>query len=166
MNTKLLIMSLLFVSSSGVAHQLKSAKTTVHINRVNGHVEVLHRYYVHDVEHAAEVLFGTNTDIFTNMEAQKRFADYVSEHVHFKVAGGKRLSLVNLGTHIDGPFFIVYQETQSSGKHAIVSMQNRVLQDIWPEQINMVYFEEKNSIRSLHFDKGDDWLPIIFNEAR
>jgi hypothetical protein len=42
-------------------------------------------------------------------------------------------------------------------------MQQGALRDVWSEQVNMVNFEGKGKVKTLHFDGDDDWLTVHFD---
>ena len=63
----------LLLSAPTMAHQLKASVTTVLFNKRTNNIELMHRFYLHDTEHAVEHLFDGNADILSNKEDQKRF---------------------------------------------------------------------------------------------
>ena len=122
----------LLLSAPTMAHQLKASVTTVLFNKRTNNIELMHRFYLHDTEHAVEHLFDGNADILSNKEDQKRFADYVESHIALQTLGGKPLELKDVGAQVDGKFFWVYQEvTIPEGIHGI-RMSNGALRDLWP----------------------------------
>lgn len=151
---------LLWLPLSGHAHQLKAALSTVVVNETSSELELTHRYYLHDVEHAVAHLFGDEADIFSDRTAQNRFAEYVHAHIRLKQPNGQLLTLRNAGARIHKPFFFVYQQSTLPDDTARLSMQNTVLRDVWCAQVNMVNFKVHNTTRSLHFDGNDDWLSV------
>ena len=50
-------------NSAVLAHQQKAAETTVLFNKNSGQLEVMHRFYLHDTEHAVQKLFDKSADI-------------------------------------------------------------------------------------------------------
>lgn len=147
------------------AHQLKSAVTTVLFNQHSGHIELMHRYYLHDTEHAIGQLFGRHADIIANKDDQAKFADYVKSNVAIKI-NSRAIPLSDVGFEIDGQFLWVYQETPFINDVKTIEMQNSVLRDIWPEQMNLVNVEGLGKVRSMHFDGQDDWLSIEFTGVK
>ncbi|MEJ6472728.1 DUF6702 family protein [Pseudoalteromonas piscicida] len=153
---------LVLISPLCQAHQLKAAVTTVLFNERSGNIEIMHRFYLHDTEHAVESLFSQNADIFNNASDRARFAEYVDRRVAMKTNEGKVLPLHLVGSEIDGQFFWVYQETPLFSPIAGITMRHTALRDLWQDQVNLVNFEGKGKVRSLHFDGSDDWLSITF----
>ncbi|USE71708.1 hypothetical protein CTT31_21750 [Pseudoalteromonas maricaloris] len=162
MKTWRLACLLVLISPLCQAHQLKAAITTVLFNERSGNIEIMHRFYLHDTEHAIESLLSQNADIFNNAADRASFADYVSKHVEIKTGAGKVLPLNLVGAEIDGQFFWVYQETPLFSPITELKMRHNALRDVWSEQVNLVNFEGKGKVRSLHFDGNDDWLSVTF----
>lgn len=153
----------LLLSGHVAAHQLKAAMTTVLINERSGNIELMHRFYLHDTEHAVESLLGGHADLFKSAEDRENFAKYVSRKVALQLADKTPLKLSLVGQEIDGKFFWVYQETQIPAKFNALRMQQGALRDVWSEQVNMVNFEGKGKVKTLHFDGEDNWLTVHFD---
>jgi hypothetical protein len=146
----------------GQAHELKMALSTVIVNEVRGELELTHRYYLHDVEHAVTHLFGDEADVFSNETIQNKFIEYVYERIQLQQSNGVLLPLFRMGIRIDKSFLYVYQRSFLPDKVMQLSMQNTVLRDVWNTQINLVNFKKNNVTRTLHFDGNDDWLTVSF----
>jgi hypothetical protein len=154
---------LLLLSGQVAAHQLKAAMTTVLINERTGNLELMHRFYLHDTEHAVESLLGGHADLFKSAKDRENFAKYVNRKVALQLADKTPLKLSLIGQEIDGKFFWVYQETKIPAKFSALRMQQGALRDVWSEQVNMVNFEGKGKVKTLHFDGDDDWLTVHFD---
>ena len=77
----LLIIVCFLIAAPSMAHQLKSSVTTVLFNQRTHNIELMHRFYLHDTEHAVGSLFQGKVDIINNKRDQKRFAKYVESHI-------------------------------------------------------------------------------------
>ena len=53
----LLIIVCFLIAAPSMAHQLKSSVTTVLFNQRTHNIELMHRFYLHDTEHAVGSLF-------------------------------------------------------------------------------------------------------------
>ncbi len=161
----LLALTALCITFSASAHQLKTAVTTVLFNDRTHNIEVMHRFYLHDTEHAVGHLLDGHADILANPADQQRFADYVAGHVALKTLDGKPLDLAPVGYQVDGKFFWVYQETPIP-QHELkgLKMSQGTLRDLWPTQVNMVNIEGKGKIRTLYFQNEEDWLTVKFDK--
>lgn len=159
----LLICSLMIITTHSVcAHQLKAAQTTVLFNKSSNHLEVMHRFYLHDTEHAVEHIFDKKADILNSHETQKAFAHYVSKQFLARDLSDNDIVFNNAGFEVEGKFFWVYQETQLPKKAKGLKLFNGTLRDLWPTQVNMVNIEGKGKVRTLYFTDNDDWLVTKF----
>ncbi|MFC3032583.1 DUF6702 family protein [Pseudoalteromonas fenneropenaei] len=157
---------LLSASTQVLAHQLKAAVSTVLFNTRSGQIELMHRFYLHDTEHAVEMLFGGQADIFNNRADQEKFAKYVQKRIALNI-NGEDIDLRPIGYELDGKFLWVYQETSLIAAVHTIKMRHDALRDLWPAQINLVNFEglgelANGKVRTLTFDNDDSWLELKF----
>jgi hypothetical protein len=159
----ILLSSLLMLGANfSFAHQQKAAETTVLFNKQSGKLEVSHRFYLHDTEHAVQALFDKNADILDSKKTQQQFADYAAKQFLMRDMDDKPLALNAVGFEVEGKFFWVYQETQLPKKSLGLRMYNGSLRDLWPTQINMVNIEGKDKVKTLYFDNNKEWLTVKF----
>ncbi len=158
----LLVVSLL-TTNSAYAHQQKAAETTVLFNKNSGHLEIMHRFYLHDTEHAVEDLFDDKqADILDSDKTQQQFADYVATQFYAKTLAGKDVVLNTVGYEVDGKFFWVYQDAPMPKTEKGLKLYNGALRDLWPTQINMVNVEGKGDVKTLYFKDNEDWIEVKF----
>jgi hypothetical protein len=153
---------LLMVTNLAFGHQQKAAETTVLFNKNSNKLEVSHRFYLHDTEHAVQTLFDKQADILDSDKTQKQFSHYVAEQFLVYTLTGEKLPLTNVGYEVEGKFFWVYQETAIPENLEGVKLFNGALRELWPTQINMVNIEGKGQVRTLYFSENKDWLITKF----
>ena len=68
-----------------MAHQQKESYTTVNFNQRTSNIEVVHRFYLHDAEHAINRMLDTKADIINNKQSQAAFAQYVKQNFGLRV---------------------------------------------------------------------------------
>ncbi len=144
------------------AHELKTALTTVLFNERSGHLEVMHRFYVHDAEHAVKQLFDKQADLLNSSATQHTFSQYVSEHFALQHTDGSALPLTLLGGQLEGRFFWVYQEAKLPGAITGLAVRHQSLQALWPAQLNTVNIEYGDTVKTLQFDSSVNWLSVSF----
>jgi len=83
--------------SAASAHQLHTASTTVLFNERTGNIEVIHRFFLHDAEHAVKQLFDKKADIHQLKRTQAQFSAYVFERFGLQTLEGKTLELSEVG---------------------------------------------------------------------
>ena len=105
--------ALLFFVACGqaVAHQQKIAITTVLFNPRTKNIEIMHRFNLHDAEHAVKAMFKKTADILDDKDTQARFASYVANRFVLFDAQNDSLPLNLVGFEVEGKHFWVYQET-------------------------------------------------------
>jgi len=153
---------LLTCANNVFAHQQKSAETTVLFNKQSGQLEVSHRFYMHDTEHAVQTLLDKKADIINSEKTQQQFANYVAKQFIIRTSTNEILPLSDVGFEVEGKFFWVYQETKIPNKLKGIKLFNGALRELWPTQINMVNIEGKGDVRTLYFDDNKDWISMIF----
>lgn len=163
---KLLLVFLLWaLTAPSFAHQIKSAISTVLFNQRSGNLEVMHRFYLHDAEHAVHHVFGKDADIISDMDTQQEFASYVSERFHIN-SKQQELVLKQIGFEVEGKFFWVYQETPLPENIESLTVSHNALRDIWPDQINTVNVERfvagKRAIDTVTFRDSVELLKVEF----
>lgn len=154
------------VPGSAQAHQQKAAVTRVLFNTNSGNLEVMHRFLLHDAEHAVQQLFDPAADILGSEVSREQFAGYVTERFALLDANGSTLPLRYVGQEIDGGFLWVYQEkalsTAEFAAMTELSVVHNALRDIWPEQNNLVNIELGDSLQTLNFNGSIEWLRVSF----
>ena len=150
--------------STAWAHQKKTAVTTVLFNERTGNIEIMHRFLIHDAEHAVkqirDVSFGKEADIIASENTRQAFSQYVSERFSILDQNGELLELTLLGSEIDGNSIWVYQETPIPADLQSMTISHNALRDIWIEQVNRVNVERNKETGTLIFQGNIEWLEI------
>lgn len=144
------------------AHQIKAAITTVLFNPRTENIEVMHRFNLHDAEHAVKRLFDKEADILDDRATQQRFASYATDRFALLDANGDSLALNTVGFEVDGKFLWVYQETAQPPALAGLKIRHNALRDLWPDQINTLNVERQGEVQTLTFDGNATLLEVEF----
>lgn len=155
--------TLLFAAFSISAHQQKTSFSTVLFNPRTENIEVMHRFRVHDAEHAVKEIFGKDADILDSTETQEQFGDYVSKRFSLYDSSEQLLPLKMVGVEIDGKFLWVYQETTQPTKMENMSIRHNALRDLWPKQVNTINIEGKGKLQTLTFADSVELLTLSFD---
>ena len=161
----LLLGALLLAASTAYAHQQKAAISTVLFNPRTSNIEIMHRFELHDAEHAVKEIFGKDADILNSALTQAQFSDYVNQRFHLFRADKQPLPLKKVGYEADGKFFWVYQETEQPAKLENLIVRNDSLRDIWPLQVNTINVEGKGDIKTLIFSDNIELLTVEFGNS-
>ena len=154
----------LLMISTGEAHQQKNAVTRILFNENTGNIEVMHRFFIHDAEHAAGLIFGERQMLAESRESRELFSSYVinrfSIEASFREGNSEVLGLSYVGEEVDGQFLWVYQEIPAQGDITAFTIVNLTLRDIWSDQSNLVNIERDGRIYSLTFDGSAEVLTV------
>lgn len=131
------------------AHQQKAAISTILFNSRTGNIEIAHRFYLHDAEHAIKGILNGKADLMKDKAVQKAFAEYVVEHFSLVLNQEIALSLKPLGQEVDGKFFWVYQEVSTLIETQQLEVTYDALMEVWPSQRNIVNIEGLGTLRSV-----------------
>ncbi|TKB44271.1 hypothetical protein E8M12_12440 [Thalassotalea mangrovi] len=145
------------------AHQQKEAYSTVLFNDRTGNLEVAHRFYIHDTEHALSHLFSGKADIISDPVTQQKFAEYIQHKFRLLNQDKALLELGSVGYEVEGKFFWVYQEIPQPENLTALFIQMQALQEIWPGQINQVNVERNGKTKAVRINKDDEWLKLPVN---
>tara|TARA_R110002167_G_scaffold66677_4_gene188746 strand:- start:1631 stop:2131 length:501 start_codon:yes stop_codon:yes gene_type:complete len=154
--------TLLLVAFSLSAHQQKTAISTVLFNPRTENIEIMHRFRVHDAEHAVKEIFGKDADIIDSKKTQQQFGDYVNQRFNLFDSDKQSLPLKMVGVELDGKFLWVYQETTQPTKLDNMTIRHNALRDLWPEQINTINVEGKGKLQTLTFADSVELLTLKF----
>jgi hypothetical protein len=159
--------TLLFAAFSLCAHQQKSAISTVLFNPRTKNIEIMHRFRVHDAEHAVKQIFNKNADIIDSKKTQEKFGHYVNQRFNLFDGNGQSMPLKMVGVELDGQFFWVYQETalaSISSPLENMTIRHDALRDTWPEQVNTINIEGKGELQTLTFADSVELLTLTFKQ--
>ncbi|MBL4580957.1 MAG: hypothetical protein JKY29_03985 [Gammaproteobacteria bacterium] len=151
-------------SSLSAAHEQKTAVTRILFNSSTGNIEVMHRFFIHDAEHAAGLVFGEAQNLMESADSRKLFSSYVMNRFAIAVENSQgetsELSLEYVGEEIEGQFLWVYQEAGQLPDISALSVVHLALRDVWPDQANLVNVEKDGQIYSLSFADSAESLRV------
>jgi len=150
---QLVLIATILTAVSVSAHQLQVAISTVTFVPRNNTIEVIHRFYSHDAEHALSLLTGHRVDLLQDEESQQVFGRYVSEHFQLSGQDETELPLLLVGVELEGDFIWVYQEMPVPRQLNELSISNSALMDVVPGQVNTVNVECGGEVDTLVFSE-------------
>ncbi len=158
----MILVMALWVVTGASAHQQKASVSTVLFNPRTQNIEIMHRFNLHDAEHAVKEIFGKSADILDSKQTQTQFAQYVAKRFHILTANGDDIGLNSVGFEVDGKHFWVYQETPQLDSLEGLQVRHDALRDIWFDQSNMVNIEGIGDIKTLTFTDNVELLSVKF----
>ena len=142
------------------AHQQKEAITRILFNPRTANIEVMHRFQLHDAEHALKELLSADADILGSESTRQSFADYVYARFSISDQDGRPIHLTPVGYEIEGRFIWVYQETAIPDTVTALRITHDALRDLCPEQKNLVNVERDGQLKSAYFSDGSREITI------
>lgn len=143
------VLTMLSISTS--AHQQKLSYTSISHNSHTNSIEIMHRFLLHDAEHAVKKLFNKNADVIADATTRKQFATYVENKFHLKLFPTTSETLQMIGSEIDGSYLWIYQEMTMPETIREVAIGYSALREIWSDQINRVNIELNENTETLIF---------------
>lgn len=154
--------ALLCIATQAFAHQSKAALTTILFNPRTENIEVMHRFNLHDAEHAVKQVLDKKADIVRSEQTQQQFSAYVTEHFAMLGEDGQDLELTTVGHEVEGKHFWIYQETRQPAELQGLTIQHNALRELWPTQTNTINIEGIGDLKTLTFTDNVELLSVEF----
>lgn len=156
----LFFVCLFAISPNAFSHQQKLAYITILFNPNTNNIEVMHRFSLHDAEHAVHEIFGNNADIISLESTQETFVNYITGKFHLQASPIPLKALETVGYEIDGRYFWVYQEAPIPKSINQLSLSHDALREIWPDQVNRINIERGKKVETLIFGENITQLTL------
>lgn len=139
----------LVMAPPALAHRSQTVLTTVMWNAERSILEVTHRVHTADAEAWLQVAGSASTDI-TLVRNQAQLMMYLEDHFAL-FDGARKILLQALGAELDGEAILFYQECKMALPPKELSIDNRILRDVFEGQANLVNVRLAQRTRSLVF---------------
>lgn len=143
------------------AHEQRTSITRVKLNERTDSLEVMHRYSIHDVEHASRTLFGKPMNVLDSKSDRQQFANYVHRSFSMADQSGGELPLQLIGHEIEGRYLWVYAEVKIPEDLSQLTLYHGALLEVWPTQSNLVNLEVGKKVKSSTFVRGSEPATIV-----
>lgn len=153
-------MAAALIAANSTAHRMPGSLTTIKTNPGTGNVEVIHRLHSHDAELGILMASGDRSLTLDRLEGRAHLALYVETRFRLAKVRDSQieapLPLELVGVELDGEFVLVYQQLAGDLPH-VLAVQNDILRDVFPEQVNLVNIAVAGEVHSLVFREDDKW---------
>lgn len=160
----LLVVVLSLGAGAARAHKYYAVQTRISFNADTGAIEIVHRFFAHDLERALEIRTGAAIS-FSEPEAAEAAAGPLIGDSFAVTADGAPLRLIFVGLEVDGEFVWAYYEATAANPPQRLEVSNRLLTDLFPEQINTVTADFCGLVRSANFVRGEDSAVLEFGHV-
>jgi hypothetical protein len=141
--------ALLCLTMPAQAHRIQAALSVVEISPNTQNLEVTHRLYAHDLEHALD-LGSVGMVWFETKEGQAAIKAYCLRQFSIGDGNGKPLALQFVGAELSGDLLYVYFEAgQYRGKS--LTLDSNLLQDFTKGQLNQINLRRGGKTISARF---------------
>ncbi len=152
-----------FLGKQALAHKLNAAETSIKFNPRTDSLEIIHKFYMHDVNHLTQQLFSeeSNKEIINKEQA---FVNYILRNLSLKFVP-LNSSVNYLGFEQEGKYLYIYQETKVSEQKDIESVRAdiKAMQNSWVPTHWLFLIElETTKQRSFVLNKNDMHNSITF----
>ncbi|MGX5174871.1 DUF6702 family protein [Aliikangiella sp. IMCC44653] len=154
-----------------LAHQQKESYSSILFNPRSGLIEVAHRFYLHDAEHAikrggiiAPNSISKSADLAKSESMQAAFAQYIVASFAIRALDQEPEALELVGYEVEGKYLWVYQQTKLAFNISEIWVKMTALQGIWSGQTNHVNVEINKNTYSVRLKRGDEWQKILLSE--
>jgi len=144
----------LMVAPPAIAHRAQTVLSTVMWNAASSTLDVMHRMHAHDAELCLAAKTGAAQVDITVLQNQARLMLYI-EQQFVLTDGGAAIKLAPLGAEIKGEAILLYQDCKMASAPRSLSIDDRILRDVFEGQTNLVNVRLAQKTRTLLFSGGD-----------
>ncbi len=147
----LLLAALLFaLAPAASAHRYHLGITDISYNAKTGSTEIVHTYMAHDIEGLLGNLYQRQFDL-SQPEDEAVLRKYIEKRFAVLGADKRPLPVRWIGVSAGPQSVLIYQEIENTPLAAAASIEDAVLIDFLPDQVNTVNLNEPAGVRSLTF---------------
>ena len=133
------------------AHPFHVSVCDVNYNKEAKSVEITHRVFLDDLEHALREFSGQKVDIVKSAKndlLNPLVIDYLEKNFTLIIDGNKQ-KLSFIGSEIQADAIWIYQESSPVNSFQEISVKNTVLFEMFDDQTNLVHIKKGKKIKSL-----------------
>ncbi|MEQ8811807.1 MAG: hypothetical protein RIE59_22250 [Imperialibacter sp.] len=147
-----MIVHISFVFVTWLAHPFHVSVCDVEFNDKTKALEISQRIFLDDLEEALRKKSGWTTLDVVNPSDKKRFdalmKEFVIENLSIEI-NNKPVKLSYLGHETESDAIWCYLEVTGVNNLTTIGVENSVLIDTFPDQVNLVHVKKEGKIRSL-----------------
>ena len=147
--------------ASAFAHRQKKAQTTIKWNAQGSSLEITHMLHRHDAERALVAIGLLETPDLSSLKSRAILALYLSEQFGLQDLDAKPINVDIIGAENSGPHIYAYFEAKLDTAPAGLLIRNRILQEVYADQINHVNVHFGTDIKSAIFARGDQAKKVL-----
>ena len=147
-----MIVHISFIFVTWLAHPFHVSVCDVEFNDKTKSLEISQRIFLDDLEEALRKKSGWTTLDVVNPTDKKRFdaliKEFVMENLSLEI-NNKSVKLSYLGHELESDAIWCYLEVTGVNNLSTIGVENSVLINTFPDQVNLVHIKKDGKIRSL-----------------
>ncbi len=151
----LAILTLCHLNLFGILHPFHVSVCEMEYNSSTKSLEITYRMFLDDLESTLVEKYDTDLDI-TKPGQKGKVDKLVEEYLHSKFkfwANGAQVEFDYLGSEIEGYALWCFIEIIDLDNLETLAIDNKVMQELFDDQINLVHFNKEDQVRSLKLFK-------------
>lgn len=163
---KILLLVLLFPMMSGApVHKFYVSITKIEYVKEKNSIQIITKIFIDDIEDALQQQYDPSISLDTKKETEKADADlkkYILQKLNIKV-NGKAVSINYIGKEYDTDMVVAYLEITDVKELKTITIENKLLFEMFPEQQNIIHLKTPSSRKSLMLDRDEPKGELKFN---
>jgi hypothetical protein len=155
----LLAAAALLAASSVCAHEFHVGICDISYNPRTKNTEIVHTYPMHDIDAAFWFMHNRQPDLAKSAD-EKLLRDYIESAFVIEIANKTKLRPKWIGVQQDADTLTIFQELPAQRFPAKGTLQNTILRDYVPTQVNNVTIRADGNTKTLQFDRKHPRLAI------
>jgi hypothetical protein len=143
--------------SATPAHKFYVSITKIEYVKEKSSLQIITKIFIDDIEDALQQRYNPSISLDTKKEttaADEDLKKYILQKINIKV-NGKAVSLNYIGKEYDTDMVVAYMEVTGLKELKTITIENKILLDVFSEQQNIIHLKTPNSRKSLILDKDE-----------
>jgi hypothetical protein len=143
--------------SGAPAHKFYVSITKIEYVKEKSSLQIITKIFIDDIEDALQQRYNPSISLDTKKEtaaADEDLKKYILQKINIKV-NGKAVSLNYIGKEYDTDMVVAYMEVTGLKELKTITIENKILLDVFSEQQNIIHLKTPNSRKSLILDKDE-----------
>lgn len=151
--------------SGAPVHKFYVSITKIEYVKEKNSIQIITKIFIDDIEDALQQQYDPSISLDTKKETEKADADlkkYILQKLNIKV-NGKAVSINYIGKEYDTDMVVAYLEITDVKELKTITIENKLLFEMFPEQQNIIHLKTPSSRKSLMLDRDEPKGELKFN---
>lgn len=151
--------------SAAPAHKFYVSITKIEYVKEKNSLQIITKIFIDDIEDALQQQYNPSISLDTKKETTTADADlknYILQKINIKV-NGKPVKLDYIGKEYDTDMVVAYLEVTDVKELKTITVENKILFEMFPEQQNIIHLKTISSRKSLMLNRDEPSGKLDFN---